>query len=61
MTHEIIKTEENGIRPKDLETVIGNKGHVSSILAGRREITLKFAQRLRNYFNLPAEIFLSIA
>lgn len=56
-----LKMEENGIRPKDLETVIGSKGHVSSILAGRRDITLKVAQRLRNYFNLPAEIFLPTA
>ncbi len=53
-----LKMEENGVRPKDLETVIGSKGHVSSVLAGRRDITLKVAQRLKNYFNLPAEIFL---
>jgi HTH-type transcriptional regulator / antitoxin HigA len=56
-----LKMEENGVRPKDLEGVIGSKGHVSSILAGRRELTLKVAQRLRNYFKLPAEIFLPSA
>ena len=53
-----LKMEEQGLRPKDLEGVIGSKGHVSSVLSGRREITLKMAQRLRNYFQLPAEIFL---
>ncbi len=53
-----LKMKENGVKPKDLETIIGSKGHVSSLLAGRREITLKVAQRLKNYFNLPAEIFL---
>jgi HTH-type transcriptional regulator / antitoxin HigA len=53
-----LKMQENGVKPKDLETIIGSKGHVSSLLAGRREITLKVAQRLKNYFNLPAEIFL---
>jgi HTH-type transcriptional regulator / antitoxin HigA len=53
-----LKMEENGVKPKDLENIIGSKGHVSSLLAGRREITLKVAQRLKTYFNLPAEIFL---
>lgn len=56
-----LKMQENGIKAKDLEPVIGSKGHVSSILSGRREITLKVAQRLRNYFKLPAEIFLPTA
>ncbi len=57
---EVIKLKmiERGIKAKDLEPFIGTKGHVSSILSGRREITLKMAQRLRNYFQLPAEIFL---
>ncbi|MEO8820638.1 MAG: helix-turn-helix domain-containing protein [Ginsengibacter sp.] len=57
---EVIKDKmmEQGLKNKDLEIVIGSKGHVSSILSGRREITLKMAQRLKDYFNLPAEIFL---
>ena len=53
-----LKMSERGMKPKDLEPIIGSKGHVSSVLSGRREITLKMAQRLKNYFNLPAEIFL---
>ena len=53
-----LKMEELGIKPKDLEPIIGSKGHVSSVLSGRREITLKMAQRLRDFFQLPAEIFL---
>ena len=56
-----LKMEERGIKPKDLEPIIGSKGHVSSVLAGRREITLKMAQRLKDYFQLPAEIFLHSA
>jgi HTH-type transcriptional regulator / antitoxin HigA len=54
-----LKMLENGIKAKGLEPFIGSKGHVSSILSGQREITLKIAQRLRHYFNLPAEIFLT--
>jgi HTH-type transcriptional regulator/antitoxin HigA len=56
-----LKMEERGLKNKDLESIIGSKGHVSSILSGRREITLKMAQRLRDYFQLPAEIFLHTA
>jgi HTH-type transcriptional regulator / antitoxin HigA len=52
-----LKMQERGIKAKDLEPLIGSKGHVSSILSGRREITLKIAQRLKDYFRLPAEIF----
>ena len=56
-----LKMEEKGMKAKDLEVIIGSKGHVSSILSGRREITLKMAQRLKDYFNLPATIFLKSA
>ena len=56
-----MKMEERGMKAKDLESIIGSKGHISSILSGRREITLKMAQRLKDYFQLPAEIFLHSA
>lgn len=52
------KMKERGIKAKDLEPIIGSKGHVSAILSGKREITLKMAQKLKNYFSLPAEVFL---
>ena len=59
-TLEVIKMkmDELGIKPKDLEPIIGSKGHVSSILSGRRELTLKMAQKLVNFFKLPADVFL---
>lgn len=56
-----LKMEERGIKPKDLEAIIGTKGHVSSILSGRREITLKMAQKLSEYLQMPAETFLHTA
>ncbi|MBL0109841.1 MAG: helix-turn-helix domain-containing protein [Saprospiraceae bacterium] len=52
-----LKMEEKGIKAKDLEAIIGSKGHVSSILSGRRDLTLKLAIKLRKYFDLPAEVF----
>ena len=52
------KMQEMGIKAKDLESIIGSKGHVSSILSGKREITLKMAQKLKDYLSIPAEVFL---
>lgn len=52
------KMKERGLKNKDLEPIIGSKAYVSSILSGRREITLKIAQRLKDFFQLPAELFL---
>ncbi len=52
------KMQERGLKNKDLEPIIGSKSYVSSVLSGRREITLKMAKRLKDYFQLPAELFL---
>ncbi len=52
------KMQEQGLKYQDLEPIIGSKGYVSSILSGKRALTLKIAKRLRDYFNLPAELFL---
>lgn len=56
-----IKMEERGLKNKDLESIIGSKGHVSAILSGKREITLKMAQRLKDFFGIPAAAFLHSA
>ena len=53
-----LKMEEWGLKAKDIEPIIGTKGHVSSILSGRRELTLKMAQKLKDFFQLPAEVFM---
>ena len=53
-----LKMEERGLKAKDLEPFIGTKGHVSSILSGRRELTLKMAQRLKDYLKLPSDVFM---
>ena len=53
-----LKMEEKGMKAKDLEPIIGSKGHVSSILSGRRELTLEMARKLRDFFQLPAEVFM---
>ena len=55
------KMQEMGLKAKDLEPIIGSKGHVSAILSGKREITLKMAQKLKVYFSIPADVFLHSA
>jgi HTH-type transcriptional regulator/antitoxin HigA len=52
------KMQERGLKNKDLEPIIGSKGYVSSILSGRRDITLNIAQKLKDFFQLPPELFL---
>jgi len=49
---------ESGMKAKDLEPMVGSKGHVSSVLSGKREFTLQMTRRLRDYFQLPGELFL---
>ena len=53
-----LKMQEQGLKARDIEPFIGSKGHVSSILSGRRELTLKMAQKLKDYFKLPADVFM---
>ena len=45
-----LKMEEKGMKAKDLEIIIGSKGHVSSILSGRREITIKNGSAVKRLF-----------
>jgi HTH-type transcriptional regulator/antitoxin HigA len=52
-----LKLEEKGLKMKDLEQVIGSKGHISSVLSGKRELTLKMAKKLHNFLGIPTEIF----
>ncbi len=53
-----LKMEEKGLKPKDLEPIIGSKSHVSLILSGKRDITLKMAKALRVFLRIPSDVFL---
>ena len=54
-----LKMEEKGIKAKDLELIIGSKGHISLVLSGKRELTLKMAKALHSFLGIPADVFLS--
>lgn len=56
-----LKMEEMGLRNKDLQPYIGSKSYVSSIINGKREITLRIANILHNKLNIPASVFINAA
>ncbi len=49
--------EMNGQSPKGLWGVVGQKSHVSEILAGARSISNRTAGLLGKHFNVPPELF----
>ena len=53
------KMEEKGLKNKDLIGIIGSESHVSSVLKGRRKITLETARALSKLLNIPASIFIN--
>jgi len=54
-----LKLEEKGLKQKDLEPIIGSKGYVSSVLSGKKELTLKMVKGLHEFLGIPAEAFLT--
>ncbi len=53
------KMKEAGLRNKDLVGKVGSKGYVSSILSGRKPLTLELAKLFHRELNIPAEVLLS--
>ncbi len=58
--HERIRylLEERELRQKDLLPIFGSEGVISDTLNGRRQLTLKTAQKLAAFFNVPTELFI---
>lgn len=56
-----LKMSELGLKNKDLEQYIGSKGYVSSILNGKREITLRIASILHQKLGIPSDVFLRMS
>lgn len=54
-----LKMEELGMKNKDLIPIIGSEGHVSSILSGRRKITLDMARSIAKLLQIPSYIFIN--
>ena len=58
--HEMVAflLEQRGLHPKDLWQVIGSKGRVSDILAGKRAVSKEQAKKLAEFFHVRADLFL---
>lgn len=58
--HEMVAflLEQRGLTQKDLWSLIGSKGRVSEILAGKRAISREQAKRLAEFFHVRADLFL---
>jgi HTH-type transcriptional regulator/antitoxin HigA len=54
-----IKMEEQGLKNKDLVGIIGSKGYISSLLNGKKPLTLEIARIFHKKFGVSAEILLS--
>ena len=50
--------EQKGLTPRDLEPVIGARGKVSEILAGKKPLTLAMIRALNIHLGIPAAILL---
>jgi HTH-type transcriptional regulator/antitoxin HigA len=54
-----IKMEEQGLKNKDLVGIIGSKGYISSLLNGKKPLTLEIAKIFHKKFGVSADILLS--
>jgi HTH-type transcriptional regulator/antitoxin HigA len=48
---------ELGLKNKDLVGKIGSKGYVSSLLSGRKPLTLEIAKIFHKELHIPAKVF----
>jgi HTH-type transcriptional regulator / antitoxin HigA len=54
-----LKMAEKGLKNKDLVGLIGSKGYISSLLNGKKALTLEIARTFHKELGVPAEILLS--
>ena len=47
--------EQRGLKPKDLEPMIGRRNRVYEVLSGKRRLTLPMVWRLHTALGIPAE------
>jgi len=50
--------EQRGLKASDLWPVVGSKGRVSEILAGKRAISKEQAKKLAAFFRVRVELFI---
>ena len=55
------RMEQQGLRPKDLASILGSRSKVSEVLSGRRSLSLKMIQGLAGHLGIPASVLLGKA
>jgi HTH-type transcriptional regulator / antitoxin HigA len=50
------RMEQMGYKQKDLETIIGHKGHVSEILNKKRKLSLEMIRKFHERLNIPLSV-----
>lgn len=54
----LFRMEQQGLKRKDLEPLIGSRARVSEVLAGRRNLSLQMIRRLHKELGIPAEVLI---
>ena len=54
----LFRMEQQGLKRKDLEPLIGSRARVSEVLAGRRNLSLQMIRRLHKDLGIPAEVLI---
>jgi len=52
------RMDQQGLKPKDLEPMIGQVNRVYEVLAGKRPLTLAMIRRLHAGLGIPAEVLI---
>ena len=52
-----LKMQEMGLKNNDLVGKFGSKGYISSLLSGRKPLTLGLAKLFHQELHIPAEVF----
>ena len=53
--------DQRGLTRRDLEPMIGGRGRVSEVLAGKRPLSLAMIRRLHRGLGIPADVLLKVA
>ncbi|HEY0104464.1 MAG TPA: helix-turn-helix domain-containing protein [Rhizomicrobium sp.] len=52
--------DQHGMTRADLVPLLGTPSRVSEVLSGKRELSMTMVKRLRDRFNIPADLFISV-
>ena len=54
----LFRMEQQGLKQKDLEPMIGSSGRVSEVLSGKRGLSIQMIRNLHRELGIPAEVLI---